>query len=138
MAHLILVRGIPGSGKSTLAHMLANSYETAHVLEADMYFMKDGVYQFDRDKLRQAHQWCQEMTKSHLQNDSVAIVSNTFTTSKELKPYFELAKRFDITPSVFLCQNDWGSIHNVPEETLAAMKARFQYDISHLFKDLND
>lgn len=134
MANLILIRGIPGSGKSTLANLLASSIENAHVFEADMYFMKDGKYQFDRDKLRQAHQWCQDSTKLLLlDNDATVIVSNTFTTSKELKPYFALAKEHGIVPSVFLCQNDWGSIHNVPDETLTAMKARFQYDISHLF-----
>jgi hypothetical protein len=61
------------------------------------------------------------------------VVSNTFTTIKEMRPYFDLAKEFDIVPTVMVVQNEWGNVHNVPEETLAKMKARFQFDISELF-----
>lgn len=137
MANLILIRGVPGSGKSTLAKIICDGgYPGSVIFEADMFFVKAGQYNFDRTKLREAHAWCMEMTVAALERDLTAIVSNTFTTSKELKPYFEIAKRFGITPTVHLCQNDWGSIHGVPPDTMEAMRSRFQYDISHLFKGL--
>jgi hypothetical protein len=60
-------------------------------------------------------------------------VSNTFTTRRELKPYFNLAKEFGIVPVVYLAQNQFQNVHNVPAEKLQKMRDRFQYDISELF-----
>lgn len=125
---LILIRGIPGSGKSTIAKEMNGIH-----LEADMYFMRDGDYQFDINRLREAHEWCQLTTKKRLGEGATVIVSNTFTTIKELRPYFEIASEFDIVPNVIVAQGEFGSVHNVPEETLAKMKARFAYDISELY-----
>ena len=63
------------------------------------------------------------------------VVSNTFTTMKEMRPYFELAREFGITPTVMVAQNDWGNVHNVPALTLGRMKTRFEYDITDLFNE---
>jgi predicted kinase len=126
MVKLILVRGLPGSGKSTLASQLRNF---AH-LEADMYFIDEhGEYRFDASKLSRAHQWCQQQTFAYLKASFPVVVSNTFTTQKELQPYLDMASELGITPQVVLCQGEFGSVHNVPEETLLKMKQRFQYDI---------
>lgn len=127
---LVLVRGLPGSGKSTLAKNLIGWY---YHLETDMFWMKDGEYKFDASKLREAHAWCQSETRKLMNNGFSPVVSNTFTTKKELKPYFDIAKEFNLVPTVILCQNQWGNIHNVPEETLKRMEARFEYDISDLY-----
>ena len=131
---LILIRGIPGSGKSTLACQLYNADpdECVH-FEADMFFMKQGKYEFDRNQIAQAHDWCQAQTTMSLANDKTVIVSNTFTTIKELLPYFQIAKSWNMTPVVYTCHNDWGNIHNVPFETIIAMKQRFEHNISVLF-----
>jgi len=64
------------------------------------------------------------------------VVSNTFTTIKELRPYFDIAKELNIVPTVLLVQGNFKSVHNVPEKTLQKMKARFQYDISELYNEL--
>ncbi len=130
---LVLVRGLPGSGKSTIAKNLTGWY---HHLETDMFWMKDGEYNFDVNRLHEAHMWCQNETRRLMTVGFSPVVSNTFTTKKELKPYFEIAKEFGIVPTVILCQNDWGNIHNVPEETLERMKARFAYDISDMYSEL--
>lgn len=133
MSSLILIRGLPGSGKSTLAKMIkAESSAVAH-LEADMYFMVGGEYMFDASKLRFAHEWCQHKTREFLQGDWTVIVSNTFTTVKELRPYFDIAKEVGIVPTVILAQNQFKNLHNVPEESLRKMRDRFQYDLSELF-----
>lgn len=60
-----------------------------------MFFMRNGVYEFDQTKLSAAHQWCQEMTHKSLKDGFDTWVSNTFTTSRELRPYFEIAKQTD-------------------------------------------
>jgi predicted kinase len=140
MAQLIIVRGLPGSGKSTLAHQIAYEinrgvpdFSYAQVFEADQFFMIDGKYQFEVSELPQAHGDCLARTAKQLDAGGIAIVSNTFTTRRELKPYFNLAKKFGIVPVVYLAQNNFGSVHNVPEETMAKMRERFCFDISELF-----
>jgi predicted kinase len=141
MRDLYLVRGIPGSGKSTLAQRLAALNRHVHQCsvvhyEADQYFMDaQGNYNFDATKLHQAHKWCQDKTREGLTANATVIVSNTFTTKKELKPYFDMAKEFGIVPVVYLAQNQFNNVHNVPEDKLQAMRDRFQYDISELFGD---
>ena len=136
MKQLILVRGIPGSGKTTLARNLCNLLDNvmARHYEADMYFEDaQGNYNFDATKLHQAHTWCHNKTREALEQNRTAVVSNTFTTIKELKPYFNLAKEFFIVPVVYLAQNQFPNVHNVPAEKLQKMRDRFQYDISELF-----
>jgi len=141
MKQLILVRGIPGSGKSTLARNLcdlvdntiSNTVLSRH-FEADMFFLDEaGNYNFDASKLNRAHMWCQNKTREALAQDRTVVVSNTFTTIKELKPYFALAREFFIVPVVYLAQNQFPNVHNVPAEKLEQMRNRFQYDISELF-----
>lgn len=132
MSKLILVRGMPGSGKSTLANKLVPSMVDKH-FEADQYFVVEGKYVFSIEKLGRAHEWCQNKTASALRDGYSVVVANTFTTTKELKPYFEIAKPFEIIPQVILCQASFGSIHCVPEETIHRMKTRFEYDISSLY-----
>lgn len=139
---LTLLRGIPGSGKSTLATMFRLSWATqgfasAHY-EADQYFVKNGVYNFDRQKLRHAHAWCQTSTFEALERGEHVIVSNTFTTLKEMKPYFEMIHAYGKQPTVLVCQTNWGNVHNVPDDVLEAMTDRFQYDISSLLEQLPD
>jgi tRNA uridine 5-carbamoylmethylation protein Kti12 len=143
MKQLILVRGIPGSGKSTLARNLcdlvdntmSNTVLSRHY-EADMYFEDEqGNYNFDAFKLALAHGWCLRKTREALEENRTVIVSNTFTTIKELKPYFALAKEFFIVPVVYLAQNQFNNVHNVPAEKLEQMRNRFQYDIQELFND---
>lgn len=132
---LTLIRGLPGSGKSTLAKKLASTDDGEH-FEADMYFMTNsGEYVFDAQRLHHAHVWCQSETSDCLSFGASVYVSNTFTTIKELRPYFEIALEFGITPTVITMNNQWGNIHGVPEDKLKAMKQRFVHDLSPLFDE---
>lgn len=135
MSHgLILVRGLPGSGKSTLAAKLTRGFGHVH-LEADQYFIRDGVYEFQINDLGRAHMWCQNETRRLLKAGMTVVVSNTFTTIRELRPYFDIAAEFDLIPQVIVCQNQFNNIHNVPVETLERMRQRWTHDISELFKE---
>lgn len=129
---MIIVRGIPGSGKSTLAKTLIGFY--MHV-EADQFFVKDGNYEFDIDKIAEAHRWCQRRVCELLDAGFNVVVSNTFTTIKELRPYFDIAKERGIVPQVVTCHAQYGNVHDVPEETLTKMRNRFVWDIAELYKD---
>ena len=90
---LYLVRGIPGSGKSTFAKSLGGTH-----FEADQFFMVDGKYKFDGSKLKEAHNWCQNIVNTAMILNLTAglnkriVVSNTFTQEWEMKPYFEMAE----------------------------------------------
>lgn len=127
MSTLFLIRGLPGSGKSTLAQYLFFYLPDTYHLEADMYFMKDGEYHFDRSKIAWAHKWCREETSRLLAKGYNVIVSNTSTTEKEVQVYQDIAKRFDAKFSSIIVENrhEGENVHDVPKETLQKMKDRF-------------
>lgn len=64
MKELFLLRGLPGAGKSTLAKTIGGKH-----FEADMYFIKDGEYKFEADKLKMAHNWCAIQTQIAMVDD---------------------------------------------------------------------
>lgn len=122
---LYIIRGLPGSGKSTLAKKLAEALNCKH-FEADMYFMTEsGEYKFDAKELHLAHYWCYRSVVDELDRGNNVIVSNTFTTIREMEDYIMSANNLNIPTRVIQCTGEYGSVHNVPEETLAKMKARF-------------
>lgn len=126
MITLTLVRGLPGSGKTTLATQICDSTNPSMVIEADHYFYDDyGNYIFDADKLRQAHEWCQDYTRAGLENEFNMVVANTFTTLREMKEYYQMAKKLNVKFNVITCQGQFGNNHNVPQETLDKMEKRF-------------
>lgn len=126
MKTLILIRGLPGSGKSTLAKMLAPAKIDRH--EADDYFMEQGEYRFDPSKLKSAHLSCQAHVAARLQSGaSPVVVSNTFSEKWEMAPYLEMANDAGYSVQVVECQSNFGSIHNVPEATIKAMRKRWQH-----------
>jgi predicted kinase len=129
MKELFLLRGLPGSGKSTLAKSLGGKH-----IEADMFFMIDGEYQFDFTKLKDAHQWCQtQVSNSMLLNYTAKInerivVSNTFTQEWEMTPYVEMAKEWGYTIFSIIVENRHNGVneHGVPKDKLEIMKNRFE------------
>ena len=140
---LFLLRGLPwpGSGKSTLAKSLTDGAGSDY-FEADQYFIdSNGKYNFDASKLGQAHQWCKDeveyaMTHGHKNLYPIygpkplatIVVSNTFTQGWEMKPYFELAKKYGYRVYSIVVENRHGGVnsHGVPNDKLEQMKDRFQ------------
>ena len=131
MRNLYLLRGLPGSGKSTLARFVGDAF-----VEADMFFLKNGKYEFDGSKIRDAHAWCQSTVREWMQMNadtygleySEIAVSNTFTQEWEMEAYYDLAKEFNYKVFSIIVENRHGGVnpHGVPEEKLEQMKNRFE------------
>jgi predicted kinase len=124
---LYLIRGLPGSGKSTFALTLANAVGAYH-FEADHYFEDDdGNYNWDATLVHAAHRWCQHAARHIMSLSRPLVISNTFTTEKELKPYLDLAAsyRYHVTTLIVEGRHGKSSIHDVPRETIDKMRNRF-------------
>lgn len=127
---IILVRGIPGSGKTTFAKGILNSKSNdldplLHI-EADMYHTQFGKYNWTPEKVPLAHGWCQETTEIYIKNNWNVIVSNTFTTLKEMQFYIDLAEKLNVDIQIYRCFGQWESVHNVPVDVIEKMKNRFE------------
>lgn len=89
---LILLRGISGSGKSTLAKTLVGN---GKIFSTDDYFMNDGKYHFDAEKIGHYHKKNQERTEKAMKDGvSPIIIDNTITKAWEGKPYVKLADKY--------------------------------------------
>jgi predicted kinase len=140
---LWILRGLPGSGKSSVAQ---NLFVVDAIFEADQFWYDEaGNYNFNADRLPEAHEWCQKQVEARMEHDiedakegiifegqsdfvlSEIVVSNTTTTEKEIEPYLELARKYDYKVVSLIVENRHGnkSIHNVPEEVMEKMKNRF-------------
>lgn len=121
MKSLILLRGAPGAGKSTFAKIISE-----YNVEADQFHYVDGVYAWRRSNLKRAHHLCKLQTKEWMKEEKETIVvSNTFSTKKEMEPYYELAKDYDYMVISTVVENRHGgkNVHDVPAETVERMKS---------------
>jgi len=122
MKSLYIIRGLPGSGKSTYAKSLAGVH-----FEADDYFMHNGEYIFNGKELSRAHESCRlNVLTAMLHGEETITVANTFTTRKEMAPYFDLAVKYNYLIRIVNCTGNYGSIHSVPEEAIERMRARWE------------
>lgn len=133
---LIIVRGWQGSGKSTFASKLRQivkdfhypEFNTRHY-EADMYFYKDGKYNFEFSKLKNAHAWCKESVEKSINSGVyLTIVANTFRTSKEIEPYLKMAKDAGVQVCIYECVGNFKNVHDVPEDIVEKYKTEFVYN----------
>jgi adenylate kinase family enzyme len=128
---LILIRGLPGSSKTTKAlEILSENPDFVH-FEADMFFIsrETGEYKFDATQLKYAHNWCQDVVETWMENSEERIVvSNTFTQEWEMKAYYELAEKYGYRVHSIIVENRHGGVneHGVPDDKLEVMKSRFE------------
>lgn len=128
MVKLFLIRGVPGSGKSSFAQDLLDSLVVGAVCEADSYFTNGhGDYVFDASKLKEAHNYCEELARSNLKIGVSVAVSNTSTTEKEVEVYRKIAEEFGAQFISLVVESRHGgkNLHNVPADKIQQMKQRF-------------
>lgn len=120
-AELVLVRGLPGSGKTTYVKKNLKDYKH---YEADQFFMKNGKYEWKQDELGKAHNDCFNKTKNSLMNGDNVVVSNTFTTQKEVNRYTKMATDLGIKYRILRTTKQFENQHNVSSGTLERMKKK--------------
>lgn len=129
MCELILIRGLPGSGKSTFANRLQSLIPYSVHYEADMFFYDEhGNYNYDREKIKEAHAWCLNMAHSGLCDGKTVIVANTFTRRWELRQYYNMVHRSwnGVQITEIICNNNGQNTHGVPSEHIEAMRKRWE------------
>ena len=123
-----VLRGISGSGKTTWT----KAHESkAHIVSADFYFMRDGVYTFDPQKLEENHAKCfRAFMEALLKSEEWIIVDNTNICAWEYSPYVLAAEAygyavelvtFECSVEVSLSRKD-----AVPPEKLRATSQRLE------------
>lgn len=133
---LIILRGLSGSGKSTLgkeirAEKLRNGAQCA-LLSADDFFMKNGEYCWQEDKLYAAHKSCQRKTETCMKKElETIIIDNTNIRKQEMLPYVQLAREYNYfvtirepnTPwKTDINQLEFRNVHGLNQTQLAKQK----------------
>ncbi len=105
---------------------------------ADDYFIEEGVYHFDPHYLGDAHADCQRRVFDTLLKWRSCVVANTFCENWEVGPYRKIVEQtgaglviislFDagLTDEQLAVRN----VHGVPVATIAAMRARFDHELT--------
>lgn len=90
--------------------------------EADMFFVVNGKYLYDGMRIKDAHAWCQDMTRRALTQGRRVVVANTFTRLHEMAPY--RAMTTDVR--VIEARGRWQNVHGVLPETMRRMEQRWE------------
>ena len=90
--------------------------------EADMFFEVNGAYKYDASRIRDAHNWCQNMARQALAAGKRVVVSNTFTQLREMTPYLSMTKKARVIEAT----GKWPNVHGVPAEMLERMAQRWE------------
>lgn len=139
---LICFRGCSGSGKSFAALTLAEELFMQGIkvfhIETDQYWIDlEGKYRWNPKYLGLAHQWClaNVVRQFEILDFEVVIVSNTFTTLKELQPYLDFANSVGIEIEIKEPNTSWKfdaeecfkrNRHNVPLEVIKKQISRWE------------
>ncbi len=129
---LLIIRHVSGSGSSSLAEFLVSNVHSAVNHEADSWMMEGDNYVFKPERLGYCHKQCLDNTELSLKLDQkLVIVNNTFTDEKSLKPYQDLAAKYNYKFVSVILENRANSknIHGVDEQTLGRQEGKLRNSI---------
>jgi predicted kinase len=140
---ITLIRGCSGSGKSSLAKTLiaqAKNGRGSINIEADNWYVDDSnTYNFDITEIKNAHAYCKLTTEYYLRKNFHVIVSNTFTTLKEIMPYVELCVKYGVPLNIMEPPTSWfnqlnecisKNVHKVPPEIIENQIKRYEFIVA--------
>lgn len=134
---VVILRGIPGAGKSTKAKkLIEQNNNCGTICSADDFFIINGHYKFDVNKLGVNHGKCFTKFQQALQNkDSLVILDNTNIKRKDFAHYVTAAKNagYEVEEIVvgsfddeFIKLCDQRNVHGVPVRNIERMARTFQ------------
>jgi len=143
----IINRGIVGTGKSTIVNKIKDSLEknsfSYEICSTDEFFIKNGEYKFDINKIQENHLKNQDKFFNALKEQKdVVICDNTNISSWEAKPYYNMAKSLNY--KVILLDFEPRSLedilknqtHNVPEDIIKDMLERYNKSDKFLYDEM--
>ena len=138
-----LMFSIPGAGKSTTAKQI-QARHGGIICSADDYFMRDGVYHYVPEQIRDAHQSCQESFYIHAHKyiQSPIIVDNTNVKFKDMSHYIKESFKYGRKVVIVEPDSSWRynveeclkkNTHGVPIHVIQRMHESLLYTKSHAF-----
>ncbi|CAH8841195.1 unnamed protein product [Trichobilharzia szidati] len=137
---MFILRGPPGAGKSFISECIRIRFPMAKVCSADdfWYLESNGFeYQFDINRLNEAHEWCQNNAyTAAASGHSPIIIDNTNVRNWETRYYTDLARRFNYFVIMVIPQTPWRfdaetlamrNVHFVSLETVEAKVRNFEH-----------
>lgn len=129
-----------GGGKSTLAELLKKENPNTKICSADYYFMRNGVYEFKPECLRQAHEKCQSDVSSAMLGTLPVIVDNTNLSFADFSLYLRFAGiwAYKVIFHIFDCKPEQiellirRNVHHVPEKVILKQFQKLGYLKKHL------
>ncbi|XP_075228041.1 uncharacterized protein LOC142328260 [Lycorma delicatula] len=157
---LVFMRGCPGSGKSHTAEAVIKKINiscafdgklnySGHVFSTDDFFKTRFGYNYNSNKLSEAHLWNQKRVEKALKHQkSPIIVDNTNTQLWEMEPYAVLAVAHGYVIEILEPNTKWKfnenelykrNTHSVPKKQIKIMLDRYECNITgdKLLKILN-
>lgn len=128
--HLIILRGLPGSGKTTLAKIISENGKYP-IFSVDDYFTnnQNSEYVFDFSKNHIAYKKCLENCENAMkENKEKIILHNVFSMEWEIKPYLEMANKYNYTVHIASVENYHNSknTHAISEEQIQKMASKYK------------
>ena len=116
---LILYRSWPGAGKSSAAQRM---FPGVLLLENDMFHMHNGVYDWHKENMPAAIDWCMNMTRMALENGMDVIVANTFTKRAFVDAYKKIADETGARFVVYRCTGNFKNMHGLNDKQVERFK----------------
>ncbi len=137
---IFIMRGLPGSGKSVISEVLKKIHENSAVLSSDDFFVdtKTGEHNFDKERIKEAHEWNFERFKKAIESEIPNIVIDNSNVKKyHYHHYLDYGQRHNYLVSVVtIPHNDVSdkelterNIHSVSRETVRRMRKEFEWEI---------
>lgn len=139
MQKVIVLSGVSGIGKSTYAEQLVRLQKWAYqIVSADDFYVKNGVYTYEADKIGEAHAWCFRQFMEaiggggQISRTPLVIVDNTNLTQREISPYMLAAAAFGYEAEIVTLRSKDPSIagprnqHGLPPSEQEAQLRRLE------------
>jgi len=105
---MFILRGLPGTSNKTIVERMKSKYPMAVSCSVDDYLIHDGIFTFDKAKLKEAHVHCLQFAQQLVKNGTrIIIIDNTNLQCHSMSAYFDLATKNHYVVVIFSPETDW-------------------------------